>query len=1299
MASRARPLLIVLSMLAAVAAAPGSAVADQWFKTDTHVHSVLSGDALWDLGMIDKHARDLGYDAMFITDHTAANNKEIGGVIANHVELEDHADQWSERTFGTLTASASEIVTTPVNTGTGSLHLMAGSSTSGEIFKWYRRGPNLRSGDIILRFSVYPTRIDAGSGLYVSASLGGDDTVTSRPPQGYTTADGVPHLSKRNVFVWQIGSPRSPSSDPDARVFTHNLSYTPNQWNSYTINVSQAIRDELPAADTPVDMNALTMLKLAARGNGGTAEGYFDSYHVDASSPIPEGNEFVHRNQLLDAYQTPTFRMFASQEVGYNRHAQRFNFDIRDPSQFTVTKAGRDSILPTQQSGYPAQLNHPGLPGGVTQQEAIDNLAYGADAMEVAERSDEEGYVKNVMVDTWDAILEQGVQVIGAWSSDAHRFEKLGPASYIRSPSLSFDDLMHSYYEGRMYLADNDFGGRAVFNLDRTSPEPYPARYPVYVSPSQTLALVNFDVSGGIGPGSQAMWTRNGEVTDTDNTSGPSYQGLESVPLGGPFTYIRAEVRGPGNLRQTMSEPIFFVDAPELLPAGMTYHVERVTTPSNNQYTKIATKGIVSSSWDASIRRLTLGLANPDAALVESTVTTGGMDASSLTVDGVPVAPAGSAATFDAATGSSWYFDSSRRVLRIKAKQSGATASVVAGFTPGSDTQAPSTPTGFQAHADGVHRVDLSWTASTGNAAGYTVYRDGNPVALVPGDRTTYTDDGLASGTTYRYTVDAFDASENHSAHSQQATATTDTLQVTTVVPVADSYVEQLSPTRNNGNSASLRIDGSPIVRTYLRFDVAGVTGQLEKATLRLFTNSNSPGHDVRATSNTWGETTINYSNAPAPSADVSGASFGGDAGQWTTAEVTPLVSGNGTVSMAVDTDHSSAINYASRQSANPPQLVIESSVPSGNQAPTASDTTITTAQNTPANWTPHVSDSDGDTLTCEIVAAPAQGSATVASDCGSGTYTPASGYSGSDSFTYRATDPSGAQSSPATVAVTVSPNQAPSAADAALTTDRDTQAGWTPAVSDPDGDPLTCQIVSAPAHGNATVASNCASGTYTPASGYSGPDSFTYRATDPSGAQSSPATVSVTVRPGPLFQDGFETGDLSQWTSSKGLTVQSAIVRSGTKAARGASSNGVTWARKTLSATKFDATIRAAVRLESTPTATVNLLKGRTAADVAIAGVYVANTRRLGLRNDVAGSSTTSTAALTLGQWYDVELRLVINGASSSTEVKLNGVTVASLSGPANLGANPMGGLLLGENQTGRGYDIVFDDVSVLAP
>jgi Tol biopolymer transport system component len=87
--------------------------------------------------------------------------------------------------------------------------------------------------------------------------------------------------------------------------------------------------------------------------------------------------------------------------------------------------------------------------------------------------------------------------------------------------------------------------------------------------------------------------------------------------------------------------------------------------------------------------------------------------------------------------------------------------------------------------------------------------------------------------------------------------------------------------------------------------------------------------------------------------------------------------------------------------------------------------------------------------------------------------------------------------------------NTPPVAQDGSASTDAGTPVTITLVATDADGDPLTYAIVTGPAHGTLSgIAPNLS---YTPAAGYSGPDSFTFTANDGS-ADSNVATVSITV-------------------------------------------------------------------------------------------------------------------------------------------------------------------------------------------
>jgi endonuclease I len=177
------------------------------------------------------------------------------------------------------------------------------------------------------------------------------------------------------------------------------------------------------------------------------------------------------------------------------------------------------------------------------------------------------------------------------------------------------------------------------------------------------------------------------------------------------------------------------------------------------------------------------------------------------------------------------------------------------------------------------------------------------------------------------------------------------------------------------------------------------------------------------------------------------------------------------------------------------------------NDAPVARPASATTRQSAPVTLTLSGSDVDGDALTYALAAQPAHG--TVSLTGALATYTPAAGFSGSDTFTWTVSD--GAATTTGTATVTVTANQRPTAASVSATTTEDGAVTIPLAGSDADADPLTYATVTTPAHGTVEVAGTTA--TYTPDAGFSGTDTFTYTASDGL-ATSEPATVTVTVSP-----------------------------------------------------------------------------------------------------------------------------------------------------------------------------------------
>jgi hypothetical protein len=151
----------------------------------------------------------------------------------------------------------------------------------------------------------------------------------------------------------------------------------------------------------------------------------------------------------------------------------------------------------------------------------------------------------------------------------------------------------------------------------------------------------------------------------------------------------------------------------------------------------------------------------------------------------------------------------------------------------------------------------------------------------------------------------------------------------------ADAYVSSARPAVNRGSSLLLRTASRPKIVSYLTFSVSGLPGPVIAATLRLWANvADLRGAAVHAAPGSWREDSITASNAPAIDSRAVALTGTVAAKSWVTADVTPLVPGNGVVSMALTQVGSGSGQYDSREGAHPPELVIQTS--SGSRAVSA---------------------------------------------------------------------------------------------------------------------------------------------------------------------------------------------------------------------------------------------------------------------------------------------------------------------------------------------------------------------------
>jgi hypothetical protein len=253
--------------------------------------------------------------------------------------------------------------------------------------------------------------------------------------------------------------------------------------------------------------------------------------------------------------------------------------------------------------------------------------------------------------------------------------------------------------------------------------------------------------------------------------------------------------------------------------------------------------------------------------------------------------------------------------------------SIVSGATPSADISPPSTPSGLAADTSVPGKVARSWGTSTDDAGirNYIVSRDG--VAIATTTNTSFVDTSVTSGSTYAYTVTAYDTAFNPSAPAGPLSVTIPASSTLTFVADADASLYSANPNQNYGTSLKLETDNSPVKNFLVRFTVTGVgTSTVSGATLRLTCSDPSPrGGDVTlAASTPWAENTVTWATAPA--AGPTTASIGAvTAGTTYQVDLSSIIRGDGTYTLRLTTPNADGADFVSKEGAigSRPQLTV----------------------------------------------------------------------------------------------------------------------------------------------------------------------------------------------------------------------------------------------------------------------------------------------------------------------------------------------------------------------------------------
>jgi parallel beta-helix repeat protein len=558
---------------------------------------------------------------------------------------------------------------------------------------------------------------------------------------------------------------------------------------------------------------------------------------------------------------------------------------------------------------------------------------------------------------------------------------------------------------------------------------------------------------------------------------------------------------------------------------------------------------------------------------------------------------------------------------------------------PTSDTQSPTTPGTLTATAVSSSRVDLSWGASTDNlgVTGYEIFRNGSLLATV-GTVTSYSDTTVSASTTYSYQVRARDAAGNRSSFGNTATVTTpappDTQPPTTPGTLTATAVNHSRVDLLWGASSdNLGVTGYEIFRNGSLLQTVGTVTSYSDTTVSA---STTYSYQVRARDAAGNRSSFgNTATVTTPSADAEPPTAPG----FLTAVA--LSSNRVDLSWTPASDNEGVTGY---------EIFRDGSL----LASVGTETSYSDTRVEPLT-----------TYTYEVRARDAAGNRSDFSNSAVATTPPA------PPDTESPTAPSNPN------ATAVGPNRV--------------DLSWTASTDNVevtgyeifrDGS-LLAEVGAVTSYSDTTVS---ASTTY----------SYQVRARDSAGNRSEFSNTATVTTPAPgIFAEGFETGNFSKWTANTGLAVQQQQVFSGSWAARGTSTGSATWAYKQLGSTYVELYYRIRFKvLSQSSSSTLYVLKFRTGTGASILGLFRSTTGRLGYRNDVAGASTTSSVTVSAGVWHDVQVRLRINGSSGQSETWLDGVRIAALSKTENFGSAPIGRLQIGENSTGRTYDVAIDDV-----
>jgi fibronectin type 3 domain-containing protein len=664
------------------------------------------------------------------------------------------------------------------------------------------------------------------------------------------------------------------------------------------------------------------------------------------------------------------------------------------------------------------------------------------------------------------------------------------------------------------------------------------------------------------------------------------------------------------------------------------------------------------------------------------------------------------------------------------------------------DTQPPTAPTNLTATSPYKTTIDLSWTPPTDDVGvtGYRIFRDGTRIDTIAAG-SAYTDTTVAPGSTHSYTVRAVDAAGNVSPASNTASATTPAVSVLfhdgfetgdmshwtnpggnggvpnsgLTVQATDAFsgtyaARALAATVGSNGASAWKTLAKPEPNLYYeaRFKVTSHNTALNLLRMRNGLAGSNPIVSLGlATTN---RLTLRNDGGAAPVTITS--SRVASPGVWHDVQLHARVNGTSSATEVwLDGTKVADLSRAPIDLGAHPVAKVELGDPgsvtqsfdvrfddvavdrtfigdvTAPTAPTDLKVLGTSATSVTLGWGAATDD-----VGVTGYRVYRDGARVATLDPSARTYTDTS-LAGGHQYTYRVT------------AVDAAGNESPTSGSVTATTAGDSLSAPGAVRATALGDTSIAVTWSAPTGGTAVTGYDVyRDGGTAPVGSVDGstlsftdhglsPDttySYTVRSRDAAGDASVP-TAAATARTW-VFADGFETADLSRWSTSRGLvtsTVQKASGSYGAIASAGRRARAA-FAVRSLPSTYRDLTYQVKLLVPTSAAATTDFLRLRTASGSGILALTYSRTGLLGYHNDVRRTSTSSRVSVRRNVWHRATVRVRIRGARSRVDVWLDGHAVRALSKVDNLGRRPVGQVVVGETIPRRGFRFAVDDVQV---